>query len=148
MSTMGRMVEHEEAMGGEGVNATIVLGRELLLVEVGGGAETHLAEAAGDGPARPAVDAERFDAESPWFIETAVHYDEAALVAPRWEATTLCGRTWHEMAAGEGGTLYLWQEASFAPTCLSCLRVVDTWFPRTDAPAGVELLAAVIPEGV
>lgn len=84
-------------------------------------------------PGRPAVDAERFDAESPWFIETAVHYDEAE-VAPRWDATPLCGRTWHEMAAGEGGTMYLWQDASFAPTCRSCLRVVDTWFPRPMHP--------------
>lgn len=41
-----------------------------------------------------------------------------------------------------------WQDVSLAPTCRSCLRVVDTWFPKADAPAGVELLAAVAAEKV
>lgn len=135
-------------MSGEGVNAISVLGRDLLLVEVGGGAETHLAGAARDALGRPAVDAERFDATSHRYAPSAGGYDQPALLEPRWEAVTLCGRAWQEMAAGESGGLHRWQETSLAPTCRSCLRIVDTWFPRTDAPAGVELLAAIIAEKV
>jgi hypothetical protein len=52
------------------------------------------------------------------------------------------------MAAGEGGVFRRWQEVSMAPTCRSCLRVVDTWFPKADAPAGTELLASVVAEKV
>lgn len=135
-------------MGGEGVNSIAVLGRDLLLVEVGGGAENHLAEAVRDHRGRPAVDPERFDRGSPRYMPTTDQYDQSALLAPRWESATLCGRLWQEMAAGESGALRRWQETSLVPTCRSCLRVVDTWFPRSDVSAGVEILAAVIAEEV
>jgi hypothetical protein len=35
-----------------------------------------------------------------------------------------------------------------APTCRSCLRLVDAWFPTTEAPRGVELLASVVADTV
>jgi hypothetical protein len=134
-------------MLGEGVNTISVLGRELLLVDVGGGAETHLAGTADEPAARAAV-AGRRTTPSRSGDAPAAGYDEAALLEPRWAASTLCGRTWQEMAAGEGGAFRRWQEVSLAPTCRSCLRVVDTWFPKADAAAGVELLSSVVAEKV
>jgi hypothetical protein len=128
----------------EGVNAISVLGRHLLLVEVGGGAETHLAGTAEDSSARAAVAVGRADRSRS--RDAAGGRNDAALLKPRWAASTLCGRVWHEMAASEGGALHRWQEVSLAPTCRSCLRVVDTWFPKAEAPAGIELLAAVVAE--
>jgi hypothetical protein len=133
---------------GESVNSMVVLGRDLLLVEVGGGAETHLAETTTSGPGRAAVETERLDPESARYTPTAAGYDVAALEGCRWEATTLCGRTWLVMAAGESGALRRGQETSLTPTCRSCLRVMDTWFPSSDAPAGVQLLAEIIAEKV
>lgn len=134
-------------MLGEGVNAISVLGRELLLVDVGGGTETHLAGTADEPAARAAVAARRTE-PSQSGAAPAAGYDQAALLEPRWAASTLCGRAWQEMAAGEGGAFRRWQEVSLAPTCRSCLRVVDTWFPKAEAPAGIELLASVVAEKV
>ncbi|MGH9246197.1 MAG: hypothetical protein ACRD29_18180 [Acidimicrobiales bacterium] len=131
----------------EGVNAISVLGRELLLVDVGGGTETHLAGTADEPAARAAVAARRTE-PSQSGDAPAAGYDQASLLEPRWAASTLCGRAWQEMAAGEGGAFRRWQEVSLAPTCRSCLRVVDTWFPKAEAPAGIELLAAVTAEKV
>jgi hypothetical protein len=130
----------------EGVNAISVLGRDLLLVEVGGGAETHLAGTADDSSARAAIAVGRTGRSR--YGDAAGSRDDAVLLELRWAVSTLCGRAWHEMAAGEGDVLHRWQEVSLAPTCRSCLRVVDTWFPKADAPAGIELLALVVAEKV
>lgn len=48
-------------MRGEGVNAITVHGRPLLLVEVGGGAETHMVRQAEGLDAKPAVERDRID---------------------------------------------------------------------------------------
>ena len=112
-------------------NSISVLGRDLLLVDVGGGAETHLAEVA-DGPGVP--------------------LDTRATRVPRfvgrWSDSTLCGRTWNRMAAGADEMLPLWRDPAFAPTCRGCLRILDSWFPTADTPSGVWLLAAVAAEEV
>lgn len=108
-----------------------MLGRHLLLVDVGSGAETHLAEVA-DGPGR-----------------SALHQgNEAAPPVGRWEHSTLCGRTWNRMAAGADELLPLWRDPAFAPTCRGYLRVLDSWFPTMETPSGVWLLAAVVAEEV
>jgi hypothetical protein len=112
-------------------NSISVLGRDLLLVDVGSGAETHLAEVAA-GPGR-----------------SARHQgDEDAPPAGRWNPSTLCGRTWNRMAAGADELLPLWRDPAFAPTCRRCLRILDSWFPTADTPSGVWLLAAVVAEEV
>ena len=112
-------------------NSISVLGRDLLLVDVGGGAETHLAEVA-DGPGVP--------------------LDTRATRVPRfvgrWSDSTLCGRTWNRMAADADELLPEWRDPAFAPTCRGCLRILDSWFPTADAPSGVWLLAAVAAEEV
>jgi hypothetical protein len=50
------MVVEESAMTDEVLNTLVVLGHRLLLVEVGGGFETHLCEATSDSAARAALD--------------------------------------------------------------------------------------------
>ncbi|MBX7068532.1 MAG: hypothetical protein K1X38_04025 [Microthrixaceae bacterium] len=112
-------------------NSISVLGRELLLVEVGSGAETHLA-AVTDGPGRAA------DHQG----------DQIEPADGRWNFSSLCGRTWHRMAAGADDRLPLWRHPASAPTCRRCLRILDAWFPATETPAGVELLTAVVTEEV
>jgi hypothetical protein len=52
------------------------------------------------------------------------------------------------MAAGTDDLLPLWADPAFAPTCRGCLRILDSWFPSTDAPPGIHLLAAVVAEEV
>lgn len=112
-------------------NSISVLERELLLVDVGGGAETHLAAVAQEGG------------------RSADHQgNDPAPADGRWERTTMCGRTWNRMAAGVDELLPLWRDPAFAPTCRSCLRILDTWFPAADLPSGVHLLAAVVAEEV
>ena len=109
-------------------NSISVLGRDLLLVDVGGGAETHLA----DGPG--------------W---SARHEgNEGAPLVGRWSDSTLCGRTWNRMAADADELLPEWRDPAFAPTCRGCLRILDSWFPTADTPSGVWLLAAVAAEEV
>lgn len=131
-------------MSGEDLNSISVLGQEVLLVDVGGGAETHLASTADPLSARAAL---ADDGSSPKHSGSVDAGDEAPLVR-RWSRSTLCGREWTQMAAGEGGPRRRWQEISLAPTCRSCLRVVDAWFPATETPAGVGLLAWVVAEAV
>lgn len=112
-------------------NSISVLDRELLLLDVGGGAETHLAAVAQEGG------------------RSAEHQgNDPAPADGRWERTTMCGRPWHRMAAGADELLPLWRDPAFAPTCRSCLRILDNWFPTADTPAGVHLLAAVTAEEV
>ena len=112
-------------------NSISVLGRDLLLVDVGSGTETHLAEVA-EGPGR-----------------SARHQgNEPAHLAGRWNPSTLCGRTWNRMAAGADELLPLWRDPAFAPTCRRCLRILDSWFPTADTPSSVWLLAAVVAEEV
>lgn len=144
--TMEQSSSEESEMVDDAVNAILVLGHELLLVEVGGGAETHLAGTAEDKSGRAAVNVRRPDVV--WSQNGPARYEDPALVDPRWEESTLCGRVWQEMAACDDGMLRRWQEVSLAPTCRSCLRVVDTWFPKADAPGGIELLAAIVTEKV
>lgn len=120
------------------LNTIAVLDRELLLVDVGGGSETHLARRAEHG-GRAAVE------HDDDVIPPAVADDVGGL---KWEDTTLCGRRWHGMAPGPDDLAALWQEAAVAPTCRGCLRIVDSWLPIADAPPGLQLLAAVVAERV
>lgn len=128
-----------------GVNSISVLDRELLLVDVGSGAETHLASTDDQPTARAALADQRIESADSIAVDG---YDTEALLARRWEPSTLCGRAWWEMAAGDGGTFQRWQEVALSPTCRSCLRAVDAWFPATDAPGGIELLASVVADTV
>lgn len=148
------MVVEEPTMTDEILNTLVVLGHRLLLVDVGGGFETHLCEATSDSTARAALDTrqplpdsladalerggddDRLDAQLDSLLDTA------------WKPTTLCGRAWDEMAAGEAGVLHRWQEIELTPTCRSCLRVVDTWFLRSGTLPGIGVLVSVIGEKV
>lgn len=131
-------------MSGAELNSISVVGRDLLLAEVGGGRETHLVSSEESPSARAAVPEGRSDS-----LDLSEDQSGAdALRARRWSPSTLCGRDWFAMAPGEGAPLHLWEEESLAPTCRSCLRVMDGWFPRADTPSGVGLLAWVVADTV
>lgn len=134
-------------MPDEDLNSISVLGRDLLLFEVGGGAKTHLAATDDQPTTRAALTDSRLDSGRPGPVP-GTGFEERTLLDRRWASSTLCGRTWWEMTAGAGDTFEPWQEASLAPTCRSCLRVVDTWFPTSEAPGGNELLAFVVADTV
>ena len=120
-------------------------GKDFLLVEARG-TVTHLAGLSNGEDQRAAVNIDR--AEYPVPPELIPGYDQAALNHERSAPRTLCGREWNEMAAGEGGVFRRWQEVSLVPTCRTCLRVIDKWFPATGAPSGMELLASVVADTV
>ena len=128
---MDLMDEQESPRADRPLNTVSVVGRELLLVEVGGGAEIHLA-------------LEYVDSDRTAIQIDGVTGDDATL----WEQKSLCGREWHHMAAGADDPTLLWQDAAFAPTCRACLRVLDTWLPKSTAPPGVPLLAEVVADAV
>jgi len=148
------MVEEESAMTDEVLNTLVVLGHRLLLVDIGGGFETHLCEASSASTARAALDTRQALPDS---LVDALERDEGddrrdalldGLLDTAWKPTTLCGRVWDEMAAGAAGVFRRWQEVELTPTCRSCLRVVDTWFPRSGLLPGIGVLVLVIGEKV
>ena len=84
-------------------NVITVLGEEFLLVGVGTGSQVHVAAADDGEHARPAVEPELWEAWQRRSPEVRPDYDMDQVLAPRWRTTTLCGRVWCDMAAGEGG---------------------------------------------
>lgn len=79
-----------------GVNSIEMDGKPYLLAVISG---SHLVpEALSDEQAWPAV--------SEWLVEMGgdwqLGYDMSELTAERWRSTTLCGREWLEMRAGDG----------------------------------------------
>ena len=96
-------------MTDEVLNTLVVLGHRLLLVEVGGGFETHLCEATSDSAARAALEIRRALPNSlADALERGGEDDRLDALLDRlldtaWKPTTLCGRAWDEMAAGEAG---------------------------------------------
>lgn len=126
------MDEQESPSADRPLNTINVAGRELLLVEVGGGTEIHLALEFTDGDTAIQVGG------------TSGDDDEAVL----WEQKALCGREWFHEAPGAEDPTLLWQDAAYAPTCRACLRVVDSWLPKSTAPVGVSLLAEVVADAV
>ena len=141
-------------MTDEVLNTLVVLGHRLLLVDVGGGFETHLCEATSDSTARAALDTRQALPDSlADALERGGDDDRLddrldRLLNTEWKPTTLCGRAWDEMAAGEAGVLRRWQEIELTPTCRTCLRVVDTWFPKSGPLPGIGVLVSVIGEKV
>src|SRR6266516_3552096 len=125
---------------GAGVNSLTIGASDHLLVEVG--ERIHLAvEAAAGEDHRPAVFEESLDPTSPSYAVSAVLYNQAVLLEPRWRPTTLCGREWSVMAAGEPGPIYEWQTAQLTPTCRACLHSIDRLFPPVPSDDRIRLLA-------
>jgi hypothetical protein len=102
------------------LNVVRVGDREFLLT-VGGGEAVHLAREAEDGEEKVAAAPDHYLGD----LEAA--YDRAALEELRWLGTALCGRRWILMASGEDSVD---DDAVFAPTCRSCLALMDKLFPE------------------
>lgn len=135
-----------------GVNSLRIGDREYLLA-VGGGWAIHLVPEAADAEdRRPAVPAEDLDPRTPGFNPDAAGYDRDALTALRWRPMTLCGRAWGIMAAGELGPIHHWaspdMSPDLAPTCRTCLRSIDRFFPPPAMDDRVRLLAHLAADAV
>ncbi len=135
-------------MGGDCVNAITVLGREILLVEVGWGAETHLAEAGGTATPGPAGSRCRAIRRR----ESLVHRDSGALRRGGGGASVGRDAAVRSNVARDGGRGGRHHVPLAGRLVRSHLPVVPArgrhLVPPADAPAGVELLAVVIADGV
>ncbi|WP_129664700.1 hypothetical protein [Phytoactinopolyspora endophytica] len=103
--------------GLHGANIITVAGAALLLTGTRCGQAVHATgECTGLERGRPALDDfildEPFEVPAP----TLQNYDREALLAPRWEDTTLCGYLWEFMFPGEGGPLFEDEQPAYAPT--------------------------------
>ena len=121
-----------------GLNVIAVVSRQFLLTATAGDA-VHLTREIHSGESgQPAVPGHYVDD----FEQT---YDVAAMLAPKWAETTLCGRQWILMEGdrdGEEG------EASDAPSCRRCLALLDKLFPAPKLNEQFPLIVQVITDTV
>lgn len=121
-----------------GVNSIEIDGTTYLLAGISG---SHLAPEAQPGePAVPAVPEWRVEMDEDW--QSA--YDMPKLAAEQWRATTLCGREWLEMEAGDGPALTHGAEPVFAPGCRTCLRVVGQHLTFTPPDERISVIVALV----
>lgn len=123
-----------------GVNTIQAGDLTFLLTVTSGGTAVHLTSEKSES-GREAV--EEYWLDKTQDLPSVRNYDRAALLEPRWSATTLCGREWAIMAAHDGGPLTRYSEAAYAPTCGRCLSLMDKHFPKPPADNRLELVAQV-----
>lgn len=104
---------------------------------LGGEADHLVAEVGTDEEARPAAH------PGEPYPELNPAYDAAELTRPRWSERTLCGRRQWIMCPTDAGRAYESpyngrEPAVVAPSCRSCLRILDRRFPP---PAADDRLA-------
>ncbi len=117
-----------------GRNELLIGGEAYLLTETGGGSAVHLTRrAASSDEPRGALDGFSFDDERPFPLDD--RYDREKLLDPIWAATTLCGRLWARMAAGDGGPFEKDGEIVYAPDCRRCMSIMDKSLPGIDPTA-------------
>lgn len=132
-----------------GINALTIRSEDYLLVESGGGRAVHLVRRGNSTEeCQAAVPEHWLDDTSVLHAPTIRNYSPSALTDDRWSRTTLCGRGWMAMAAGEPGLLHQWQSIAITPTCRRCLASVDRMFPKPAPDERIALLAALIVDGV
>jgi hypothetical protein len=121
-----------------GVNSIEIDGSAYLIAAISG---SHLAPEAKPGePAAPAVPVWRVEMDEDW--QTA--YDVPAITAERWRATTLCGREWLEMEAGDGPPLTPGSRHVFAPDCRTCLRAIGPHLAFTSPDERIPVIVALV----
>jgi len=119
---MELMDEQESPSADRPLNTITVAGRELLLVEVGGGTEIHLASEFAEGDTAIQIDGIPGDDEDPTL----------------GEQTTWCARPWQGVGAGADGPTVL-RDVSFSAPAGSTVAVVG----RTGA--GKSTLVSFLP---
>ncbi|GAA3387759.1 hypothetical protein [Cryptosporangium minutisporangium] len=120
----------------------------MLLTTTSSGAAVHLATVADEpGSGREAVPDVEFDRATEDDGRTMSGYDRAALTAPLWSRSTLCGCEWAVMAGSDGGPVGPHGDVAFAPTCRRCLALIDRYFP-TPTPDSRLALVAELAAGV
>lgn len=127
-----------------GINV-IRIGDKALLLTVTAGDAIHLSREAGpEETARGAVPSWH---QSPNRVNSRVRsrdHDRAKLAEPRWVETTLCGRQWIAMAAGDGADA----DDAFAPSCRRCLAAMDKLFPEPVLDDRFALIVQVVTDTV
>ncbi|WBB82128.1 hypothetical protein O7606_12610 [Micromonospora sp. WMMD882] len=128
---------------------TIDIGGTSMLLTVTSASAVHLAAPAQTpGSGRAAVLEHYLRSDDPDRERLLANYDRRALAEPRWSVTTLCGREWSMMIGGDGGTVSLFRETAFAPTCRRCMAVVDRQFPKPAADDRLALVARLAADKV
>ncbi|MGD0702994.1 MAG: hypothetical protein ABSA02_24305 [Trebonia sp.] len=122
-----------------GLNAIEAGGKQFLLTATSGDAVHLTREADGEQNGQAAVP----DHYLGDFEQT---YDLPAILELKWSETTLCGRQWilmeGERAGQEEG------EARYAPSCRSCLALLDRLFPAPKLNDGFPLIVQIIGDTV
>ncbi len=122
-----------------GLNIIEVSGQQFLLTVTAGDA-IHLTRETGRGESgRPAIP----DHYAEDFERT---YDLAAILAPTWAATTLCGRQWILMEGERDNQAD--GEAAYAPSCRRCLALLDRLFPAPKLNERFPLIVQVIADTI
>jgi hypothetical protein len=131
-----------------GVNAIQIGGKQYLLTLTAGEA-AHLSRKAGPDEARRSAVAS-WDLNPEWQGSRVLRrdYERAALTDPRWAETTLCGRHWIIMAAGEGGDVGESGDEVSAPTCRRRLALMDRFFPEPELDDRFALVVQVVTDTV
>jgi hypothetical protein len=130
------------------LNALVIAGERMLLVETAGGTAVHLAAETPEGEGRPAVPDAWLRSETLGYVADIASYDRQELESTRWSTRSLCGREWTAMAAGDGGPLYRDQPIQYAPTCRRCLASLDRRFPVPSPDERVELVVELAARAV
>lgn len=125
------------------VNAIRIGGTEYLLTVTAGGA-VHLTRETGEGETgQSAVPGQYLAPGHGQLAMPLCGYGQAALARPRWEAVTLCGREWLTMAG-----ISLWdgfgEAGAAAPSCRSCLALMDKLFPAPELDDWFDLAVQAI----
>ena len=121
-----------------GLNTIEVSGKQFLLTATAGDA-IHLTRETDSKEGGQAAVPDHYVDD---FDQT---YEMAAILDPKWEGTTLCGRQWILMEGdhdGEEG------EASDAPSCRRCLALLDKLFPAPKLNDNFPLIVQIIADTV
>ena len=73
-------------------------------------------------------------------------YDRAAILAPHWRETTLCGRPWILMEAERDDEQD--GEAAYVPSCRRCLALLDRLFPAPPLNERFPLIVQIIADAI
>jgi hypothetical protein len=122
-----------------GLNVIEVSGRQFLLTATAGDA-IHLTREAGREEIGQAAIPDHYVED---FKRT---YDMAAISAPKWAETALCGRQWILMEGEQDGEQD--GEATYAPSCRRCLALLDRLFPAPKLDDRFPLIVRIIADTI
>ena len=121
------------------LNTLTIAGQTMLLTRTNSGTAIHLTTTDASADARAAI---RDRPDEPRGAAT----DE--LLDRRWSPNSLCGRTWAAVADGYDDHAGQRGDRPEAPTCRSCLTVLDKSFPTPTRDDRIPVLADLVATAV